>query len=109
MPRPRFRLANQRPSATRRSLLVDFNAVEDFSDDGSLHLEVDSSFNVSSLIKAHVQPGYHRQQQQQLREWGMQKHGGRCSYQVGRLGTCKGGAFASMLCIAAGYLRMTVL
>lgn len=84
VPRPRFRLANQRPTATRRSLLNDFDEVEDFSDDGSLHLDVGCSFNVSSLIKAHVQPGYcrHQQQQpqQQLQEWGLRKEG---EYQVG--------------------------
>ena len=83
-PRPRFRLANQRPTATRRSLLNDFDAVEDFSDNGSLHLDVDCNFSVSSLIKAHVQSGHHQQQQQQqLRQWGSQKHAGCGSYQVG--------------------------
>ena len=85
VPRPRFRLANQRPTATRRSLLDDFDAVEDFSHDGGLHLDVDCSFSASSLIKAHVQPGYHQQQQQQqhVRQWGSQKHGDCGSYQVG--------------------------
>lgn len=83
VPRPRFRLANQHPTATRRSLLNDFDEVEDFPDDGSLQLDAGCSFNVSSLIKAHVQPGYcrHQQpQQQQLREWGICKEG---DYQVG--------------------------
>ena len=83
VPRPRFRLANQRPTATRRSLLDDFDEVGDLSDDGSLQFDADCSYNLSSLIKAHVQPGYcrHQQQpQQQLREWGLCKEG---EYQVG--------------------------
>ena len=88
VPRPRFRLANQRPTATRRSLLDDFDAVEDFSDDGSLQLDADCSSTVSSLIKAHVQPGYQRQhlqprQQEQLREWCLRKDSSHASYQVG--------------------------
>lgn len=83
VPRPRFRLANQRPTATRRSLLNDFDAVENFSDDGSMHLDDDYSCSVSSLIKAHAEPGYHSHQlQQQLRDWCLRKHSSHAGYQV---------------------------
>lgn len=76
VPRPRFRLANQRPTATRRSLLNDFDAVEDCCDDSSSHACIDYGFNASNLIKAHVEAGYHQQQlqqQQQLRDWYLRK------------------------------------
>lgn len=85
VPRPRFRLANQRPTATRRSLLDDFDSVEDVCDDGSMH-DDDYSCSVSSLIKAHVEPSYHQHQfqqpQQQLREWCLRRHSSHAGHQV---------------------------
>ena len=78
VPRPRFRLANQKPSKTRRSLLADLNAVEDVPDDGDSNCCVDYSFRASSLIKAHVQP----QQEPDYEQWYVRKRDILLGYQV---------------------------
>ena len=85
IPRPRFRLANQRPTATRRSLLNDFDAVEDCLDDSSAQPFIDHGCNASSLIKAHVANCYqqqHSQQQQQWHDWYLCKDNGFASSKV---------------------------
>ena len=70
VPRPRFKLSNQKPTSTCRSLLADLNAVEDLSEAGGSHCCTDYGFRTSSLIKAHCEP----QSQQDLGEWYLHKH-----------------------------------
>ncbi len=79
VPRPRFRLSNQKPSMTRRSLLADLDAAKDTSDADGGHFYVDYSFRASSLIKAHVVP----LPQEDLEQWFVHRpQDGMIGYQV---------------------------
>ena len=79
VPRPRFRLSNQKPSMARRSLLADLDAAKDTPDADGGHFYVDYSFRASSLIKAHVVPVH----QEDLEQWFVQRQqDGMIGYQV---------------------------
>ena len=79
VPRPRFRLSNQKPSMACRSLLADLNAVKDTPDADGGHFYVDYSFRASALIKAHVVPLH----QEDLEQWFVrQQQDGMIGYQV---------------------------
>jgi len=71
VPRPRFRLSNQKPTLARRSLLADLNAVEDTPDADGGHFCVDYSFRASALIKARVVPLHQEDREQWFvrRQW----------------------------------------
>ena len=62
VPRPRFRLANQKASTTRRSLIAAFDAVKHVPDSVDGSYNIDYSCHASGLIKARSEP----QQQQGL-------------------------------------------
>ncbi|KAL0023540.1 hypothetical protein WJX79_010992 [Trebouxia sp. C0005] len=65
VPRPRFRLSNQKPSVARRSLLADLDAAKDTPDADGGQFYVDYSFRASALIKAHAVPLH----QEDLEQW----------------------------------------
>ena len=65
VPRPRFRLSNQKATATCRNLLADLDAVEHVCDKDLHAYRVDYSSHASSLIKAHID----LDQQTGLEQW----------------------------------------